>query len=132
MRPLKRLGYYEDLFDFTVNNLTRRAVLCGEFVRRPRRSAFVRIRILVVVALERERLVAPRELKNLKNFLENLAVGPIDIGLIGSRGGNVQLLPHLIEPSGLIAARKTDEAAAARELVEPSDFDCQPQRVPSR
>src|SRR5271167_4085776 len=90
MRPLIGLGHDENLFYLAVLDLARRAVLFGPFMRRPRRAGLVRIRILVVLALEREGLVTPRQLENLEDLLEHLAVGLVDLGLVGSRRRYVQ------------------------------------------
>src|SRR5208282_3590183 len=99
MRPLVGLGHDENLLYVAVLDLARRAVLFGPFMRRPWRSGVVRIRVFVVLALERERLVAPRQFEDLEDFLENLAVGRVYLGLVVVLPRDLQLLPHLVEPS---------------------------------
>jgi hypothetical protein len=79
MRPLVGLGHDENLPDVAVDDLARRPVLRGPFMRRPGRAGFVRIRVFVVVALERKGLIAPRQLEDLENLLEHLAIGFVDL-----------------------------------------------------
>ena len=117
MRSLVGLGHDENLFDIAVLDLSGRAVLFGPFMRRPWRAGFVRIWVFVVLALERERLVAPRQLEDLEDLLEHLAVGLVDLGLVGGGGRDVKLLSHLVEPAMLVAAREANEGASLGELV---------------
>jgi hypothetical protein len=43
----------------------------------------------------------------------------------------MDLLRHLVEPARLIAACKTDHRPALGQLIEPRDFEGEPQRIPS-
>jgi hypothetical protein len=65
-------------------------------------------------------------------LFEGVAVGVVDLALIAAGALNMQLLSHLVEPSGLIAARHPDDSAALGELIEPTDFRRQANRIPSR
>ncbi len=131
MRPLKRLRDDVHLLDAPlVVNLAREAVLARPFVRGPRR-AFLRRRILIVLALETERLVAPRQLQEAEHLFEGFAIDAVALALVAGGGADVNLLRHLIQPAGLIAAREADERAPLGQLIEPRDFERQAQRIPS-
>ena len=51
--------------------------------------------------------------------------------LVAGSGADMNLLRHLIEPSGLIPTRETHDRAALGQLIEPGDFKREAQRVPS-
>src|SRR5579871_4142197 len=112
-------------------DLARKAILAGPLVCLPW-GALLRKGILVVLALEPEGLVTPRQFQKAKNLLEGLAIDPIAFALVAGGGADVNLLRHLIQPAGLIAARETHEGAPLGELIEPCDFECEAQRIPSR
>src|SRR6266851_3247275 len=119
MRFLVRLRHYADLLDAPeFIDLAGKAELASPFLRQPGR-AFLRVGILVVFALEAERLVGPREFEKAEHFLERLAIDAIGFALVAGGGLNVNLLRHLVEPSRLIAAREADEGAALGQLIKP-------------
>ena len=133
MGLLIRLGYDVDHLDpAVVIDLARSAVFARPLVGRPGRAFLIRVRILVVFALEPKGLVLPGQFQNLKDFLKRLAIADIDVALIAGRRPDVNLLRHRTEPAGLIAAGKADVGAPFGELVEPGNFQGEPQRVPAR
>src|SRR5579885_1460779 len=132
MRPLIGLGHHVDLLDTAqFVHLAGKAVLARPLMRQPRR-ALLRMGKFVVLPLEAERFVAPRQLEELINLLEGFAIDAVGFALVAAGRGDVNQLRHLVEPSRLIPARETDEGAAPGQLIEPRDFQRQPQRVPSR
>src|SRR5438876_5213093 len=120
MRLLVGLRHDVDLLhaaqfvDFAVG-----AQLARPLVRRPGSAFFVRIGILVVLALEAERLLAPCELEDAENFLERFAVDAAVLALIADGRADMDLLRHLVKPARLVAARKADEGAPLAQLAEP-------------
>src|SRR5208282_1760795 len=128
---LVRFWYDVDLLDASeLVHLARKAVLAGPFVGGPR-GALLRVWIFVVFALEAERLVAPCEFKEAENFLEGFAVDTVRFAFVAVSGADMNLLRHLIQPSGLVTAREPDQGAPFGQLIEPGDFQREPQRVPS-
>ena len=107
------------------------AVLARPFVRRPL-DAFLRRGILVVLALEAERLVAPGELEEAEDLLERFAIDAVGFAFVTGGCGHMNLLRHLVEPSRLVTAREADEGPPLGQLIQPCDFEREAQRVPSR
>ena len=131
MRPLVGLGNDIDFLNQPrFVDFAGKAILAGPFVRWPG-GAFLRIRILVVFAFETERLIAPRQFQELEHLLERLAIDAVGFALVAGSGADMDFLRHLIEPAGLIPARKAHERAPLGQLIEPGDFERQAQRVPS-
>src|SRR5262245_1920650 len=132
MRLLVRLRYNIDLLDASqLIDLAIRPILAGPFVCRPR-SPFLRRRVLVVLAFEAERLVAPRQFEKAEDFFEGLTIDSIGLASVAYRGTNVNLLRHLIEPAGLIATGESDKCATLGQLIQPADLERQAQRIPAR
>ena len=130
MRFLIRLGDDVDLLDPSLLvDFAGEAVLARPFMRRPR-SSFLRRRILVVLALEAERLVAPRQLQEAEDLFESLAIDAVGFALVAGGRGHVDLLRHLVEPARLVTAREADERPALGQLIQPCDFEREPQRIP--
>src|SRR5713101_6115310 len=126
MRFLIRIGHHIDLLDTAVLiEFTGRTELARPLVRQPRSTFFVGIGILVILALKAERLFAPGELKDLENLLKCLTVDTIGLASVTSSGANVDLLRHLVQPAGLIAASEADKRATFGQLVEPGNFQRQ-------
>ena len=133
MRLLIWLGHDVDHLDSVVfTDLTWRAMLTRPLMCQPGRSFFIWIRILVVFPFEAKRLIFPRQLQDLKDFLKRLTVTNVDVALIASSGTDVNLLRHLIEPAGLIATGEPDMRSAFGELVQPSNLKGESQGVPAR
>ena len=132
MRPLIGLGNDVDFLNQPrFVHFARKAVLAGPFMRQPW-GALLWMGILVVFAFETEGLIAPRQFQKLVDLLERLAVDAVAFALVTAGGTDVDFLCHLIEPAGLISARKAHKRAALGQLVQPRDFQGQAQRVPSR
>src|ERR1700722_6590841 len=106
MWPLERLRHdVHHLDPPLIVNLAREAILARPLVRRPR-SPLLRRRILIVLALETERLVAPRQLQKTKHLFEGLAIDAVALALVARGRADVNLLRHLIQPPRLIAPRE--------------------------
>ena len=133
MGLLIRLGHDVDHLDPSVFiDLTRRAVLTRPFMGSPGSAFLIGIRILVVFALETKRFIFPGQFQNLKDLFKRLAIADVDVALVADRRADVNLLRHLIEPTGLIATGKPDVRAPFGELVKPGNLQGEPQRVPAR
>ena len=111
MRPLVGLGYDIDFLDPPqLVDLAGEAILAGPFMSRPGRT-LLRKRILVVLAFEPERFISPGQFQKLENLFECFAIDPVAFALVAARRADMDFLRHLVEPSGLIAARKADKGA---------------------
>src|SRR5260370_4221536 len=131
MRPLIWLRHDVDLLNSAkLIDLARESAFARPFRGRPWR-AFLRMRILVVLALESKRLIAPRELQKTEDFLEGLTINAIGLALIAERRAHIDLLRHPVQPSSLLAARKPNIRAALGQLIDPRDLNREPDRLPS-
>src|SRR5712692_4562128 len=131
MGSLIGLRHHVDLLDASLLiDLAGETVLTRPFVRRPRR-ALQRMRKLVMLAREAKRLVAPGQLEELEDLLEDIAIETVSRALVTQSRADMDLLRHLVEPARLIAARETDHRAPLGQLIEPRDFEREPQRIPS-
>src|SRR6202789_4483491 len=98
MWPLERLRHDVHHLDAPlIVDLARAAILARPLMRRPRRP-LLRRRILIVLALESELLVAPRQLEKTKHLFKGLAIHAIALALVARGRADVNLLPHLIQP----------------------------------
>src|SRR5947209_11297846 len=104
MRPLIGLRHYIDLLNPTqLVNLARKSALARPIRGRPW-GALLWMRILIVLTLKPEWLVAPSQLEKAEDFLEGLAIDAIGLALVAQGCAHVDLLRHLVEPSRLVPA----------------------------
>src|SRR5208283_593734 len=115
MRLLIGLRHDVDLLDPSLLvDFAGETVFAGPLMRLPW-SAFLREGILIVLAFEPERLIAPRKLQKAEDFFEGFTIDPIALALVAGGGADVNFLRHLIEPASLISAGETDQGAALGE-----------------